>query len=80
MDSSIGSASAPILFTSFNKGGFKMEMIYIILLCVVAIYTCYFAFDNSGKDNSSAIMTGFALALILFLVGMILFPQLFSEF
>jgi len=57
-----------------------MEMIYIILLCAVVIYTCYFAFDNSEKDNSSAIITGFVLALILFLVGMILFPQLFSEF
>ena len=57
-----------------------MEMIYIILLCVVGGYTCYFAFDNSGKDNSSAVLTCFALALILFLVGIILFPQLFSEF
>ena len=57
-----------------------MEMIYIALLCIVSGYTCYFAFDNSGEDNFSEIITGFILALILFIAGIILFPQFFSDF
>jgi len=74
MDSSIGLASAPTLFIELHKGGIKMDWLYIIFTACICFATIL---KILYEDLDSAIYI--LLVVILFIVGMAMFPQLFSS-
>jgi hypothetical protein len=74
MDLSIGSASAPTLFIELHKGGIKMDWLYIIFTACICFAT---VLKTLNEDSDSAIFL--LLTIVLFLVGMGMFPQLFSS-